>query len=255
MRILHLDIETAPKRAYVWGLWKQNVGTNQIISDWYMLTWSAKWDGEEQVYGERLSATQAVKEDDKALLLSLRDLLEEADVVVGHNGDKFDVPSINTRFVVNGITPPTPYRTIDTLKVAKRKFKFSSNRLDYIGQVLGVGRKIDTGGFELWEKCITGDENALEEMLNYNKQDVILLEGVYHRMLPFINNHPNHGVVSGGTVCPSCGSEHVIKKGLHHTNISSFQRYKCKDCGAPSRARINLRDKEDMAATLIGVVT
>lgn len=253
MKILSLDIETAPKRAYVWGLWKQNVGTNQIISDWYMLTWSAKWYGEEEVIGERLTFAEAIKEDDKRLLTNLHELLEEADVVVAHNGKKFDVPSINTRFIINGILPPSPYRQIDTLTVAKRQFKFTSNRLDYIGKMLGVGRKIDTGGFELWERCMQGEDAALEEMLTYNKQDVLLLEAVYTKLRPFISNHPNHNVYTDRPCCPTCGSEHVHKKGKHHTNVSTFQRYKCMSCGAPSRARINERDTAIMKRQLIGV--
>lgn len=251
LKILLLDIETAPKRAYVWGLWKQNVAPKQLISDWFMLTWSAKWYHDDVVYGDRLYADEAIDENDNRILHKLYNLMDEADVVIGHNGDKFDVPSINTRFVVNGINPPSPYRTVDTLKIAKRHFKFSSNRLDYLGEVLGVGRKIDTGGFELWEKCMKGDSKALDDMLTYNKQDVILLQDVYDKLKPFCSIHPSHAATHSGLSCPKCGSHSVQKRGYAYTNISRFQRFVCNDCGSWSRARVNTRTKEEMQNTLL----
>lgn len=255
LKVLHLDIETAPKKAFVWGVWKQNVGHNQMISDWHMISWSAKWDGAEEVFGDVVSREEILEEDDSRIMNSLWYMLDAADVVVGHNGDKFDIPSINTRFIINGMTPPSPYRQVDTLKIAKRKFKFTRNNLDALGDFLGVGRKIDTGGFELWSRCVAGDEEALEEMYSYNRQDVVLLEEVYHKLLPYALPHPSHGVVnpSGKHVCPRCSSENVQKRGYYHTNVSTFQRYKCTDCGSWSRARKNVRTKEEMSTTLLAV--
>lgn len=253
LKVLLLDIETAPKRAFVWGLWKQNVSTNQIISDWFMLTWSAKWLGGETVYGEKLVKEEVLDEDDKRIMYSLWKLMDEADVIVGHNGDKFDIPSINTRFVLNEMSPPSPYRQIDTLKIAKRKFKFSSNRLDYLGQMLGVGRKIDTGGMDLWVRCLKGDEDAMQEMLTYNSQDVLLLEEVYVKLMPFASIHPNHGAAmeSSECSCPKCGSVNIQKRGYAYTNTSRFQRFRCMDCGSWSRGRENKRTKEGMKNTLL----
>lgn len=253
MKILSIDIETAPKRAFVWGMWKQNIGTNQLIDDWFMLTWSAKWLGEDDIIGERLTVSEVTAQDDSRLLASLWPLLDEADVIIAHNGDRFDIPSINTRFIANGIMPPSPYKSIDTLKVAKRKFKFSSNRLDYLGEFLGCGRKLDTGGFELWEQCLLGSEEHLDKMLEYNMQDVQLLEDVYLLLRPFIPAHPNHNIFTEDHCCPSCGSDNVHKRGFYTTNVSKFQRYRCNDCGSWSRARTNVRTKDEMKNTLIGV--
>lgn len=254
LKILLLDIETAPLRSFTWGLWKQNVGLNQIENDWFMLTWSAKWYGKnEKTVGMRLKKEEAIEQDDSRILEKLWKLMDEADVVIGHNGDKFDIPKINTRFIKNGFMPPSPYRTVDTLKIAKRHFRFTSNKLDYLGDFLGVGRKIDTGGFELWERCYKGENKALKEMLDYNLQDVLLLEDVYDKLKPYCSIHPSHAVTSDEECCPKCGSTHVHKRGLVHTNVSTFQRFRCMDCGSWSRGRSNIRSKEAMKNTLAPV--
>lgn len=255
LKILHVDIETAPKKAYVWGLWKQNIAPSQIISDWYMLSWRAKWHHSDVLYGDVLTPKEAMSEDDSSIMAELWDMLDEADVIVGHNVDRFDAPSINTRFLINNLPPPSPYRSVDTLKVAKQKFKFSSNRLDYLGEFLGLGRKIETGGMQLWIDCLNGSEEALQKMFEYNGGDVILLQDVYTKLLPYIPHHPNHNISihSDKHSCTRCGSEDVHKRGYYTTNLSKFQRYKCNGCGAWSRARVNIRTKEEMSKTLMPI--
>jgi DNA polymerase III epsilon subunit-like protein len=255
MKILVLDIETAPKKAYVWGAWKQNISANQLISDWYMLSWSAKWFGDDNIYGEVLTGKEALDENDERIMETLWHMLDEADVIVAHNGDKFDVPSINTRFLVNGYPPPSPYKSIDTLKIAKRKFKFTYNRLDYLGEFLGVGGKLETGGMDLWIACVSGDETALAKMAEYNDRDITLLEDVYVELRPYALPHPNHGVTNPEAeyCCSRCGSENVQKRGYYTTNISKFHKFVCKDCGSWSRARVNIRSKEEMETTLLPI--
>ena len=254
MKILLLDVETAPKLAYVWGLWKQNVAAStQLVSDTFLLTWSAKWYGKKKVYGEKLTSGEVILEDDSRICTMLHELMDEADVVVGHNGDRFDIPTINSRFVLNGMQPPSPYKSIDTLKIAKKHFKFTSNRLDYIGDILGVGRKIDTGGFNLWKRCMHGETKALTEMLKYNKQDVVLLEKVYDKLRPYCSAHPNHNLFSSDSVCPKCGSKHLQARGTAVTSIGRFQRFQCQDCGGWSRGRQNLREADEMKNTLLSI--
>lgn len=254
-KTLLIDIETAPKRGYVWGLWKQNIAPSQLITDWFMLTWSAKWEGSSKIMGQKIHKDDVFTEDDSSIMPRLWELMDEADIVVGHNGDRFDIPSINTRFIMNDLSPASPYRQVDTLKIAKRHFKFTSNRLDYIARALGIGGKIETGGFSLWDRCMLGKSSALSDMLKYNKRDVDLLEKVYQKLKPYAGIHPSVAVESSkkDKKCPRCGSSSIQKKGTYKTNVSVFQRYKCTDCGSWSRGRENLLTKEERCNIIVGV--
>ena len=260
-KILLFDIETAPIEALVWRIWKENVGIEQIGHDWYILCWAAKWLGKREMLGSALPDwPHFYRQDprnDKRVCLGLWDLMNEADAVVAHNGDRFDIAKVNARFIAHELDPPDPYQRIDTLKIAKQVFGFTSNKLDHLGRHLGVGRKIPTGGFELWKGCLDGDEASWEKMVRYNKQDVRLLEDVYLKLRPWSRSHPNWGlyVDSENPVCPKCGGE-VIKKGVEttKTNMSSYQRYRCKDCGAPSRGRTMTMDKDQRSRLLANVM-
>lgn len=240
-KILTFDIETAPHIAYIWRMWKENIGVDQLITPGYMLTWAAKWLGNNKVE----SATML----NQNFLERLWTLLDKADIVIAHNGIKFDVPHCNTFFLLAGMTPPSTYRTIDTLQVARRIFKFPSNRLDGLGEFLGLGRKEKTE-FTLWARCVQGEKKAFKEMQAYNIQDVHLLEAVYLAMRPYMNNHPN--VATYGDVeeisCPACGNTSLVKNGYYRTNVSKFQRYMCATCGNQNiRGRTNLFTKEQRA--------
>lgn len=246
-KILLFDIETAPLRGALWSLWKQTIGMSQVFSDWYMLTWSAKWLGERRIMGEGLHMYRDPY-DDRPIIESLHKLIDEADIVVAHNGDRFDIKKMNTRFIQHGLSPPSPYRTVDTLKVAKRHFAFTSNRLDALGMTLGLGRKLETGGMDLWMRCLEGDKCALRDMLKYNKQDVQLLEDVYLALLPWDKLHPNMGAMLEGeeTVCSKCGSEDLQRRGYSYTQIGKYQRYQCNVCGGWSTGRYNCQTKDKM---------
>ena len=174
-KILVFDIETAPLEASIFqkSIYGKFISNDQILSDWYMLTWSAKWLFEDNVISNRLTGKESVNEDDSRIVKGLWDLLNQSDITVAHNGDRFDTPNMNTRFIVNNLPPTIPYRTIDTLKVAKRQFGFTHNGLDALARALGfdVG-KLDTR-FELWKKCRAGDEESLKYMDEYNQNDVV----------------------------------------------------------------------------------
>lgn len=238
-KILIFDIETAPLRSYTWGVWQQNVAPSQIISDWFMLTWSAKWLFEENVYSDRLTSDEVLREDDKRISKSIWALLNEADIVIAHNAQKFDIKRLNTRFLVNGINPPMPYQVIDTLQHARKRFAVSHNKLDYINEVLGLERKMDTGGFELWAACMEGDDEALQKMEDYNVQDVIILEETYLKLRPWIKPHPNVGlfIEDDVTVCPACGSSHLKWGGTPYaTRVNLYESFRCTDCGSIGRS-------------------
>lgn len=238
-KILLFDIETSPNLGYCWGKWEQNI--IDFKENWYILTFSYKWLGEKKTHVLSLPDFPTYKgnrENDVELVAELWKLFDEADVIIAHNGDSFDIKKANSRFVQHGMTPPTPYKTIDTKKVAKAYFRFDSNKLDDLGQYLGLGRKLDTGGFELWLGCMAGEKKSWDLMCKYNKQDVVLLERVYLALRPWMTNHPNANLTNETTCnCPICGSANVQKRGFAITRVSKRQRLQCLDCGGWSQGQ------------------
>lgn len=226
MNVLMLDIETAPNLAYVWGLWDQNVAINQIVNSGYVLCWSAKWLDNDEVMFDSID-----KSGEISMLKSIHKLLDKADVVVTHNGLKFDLPTLNKEFLIKGFNPPSPYKQVDTLANCRRLYRFESNKLQYVAQQLGIGSKIDHSGFELWVNCMKGDSKAWEEMERYNRQDVVLLEKLYKKILPWIPNHPNVSVYDSTNCCPNCGSGNYQRRGKQISKTNIYKRYQCSDCG------------------------
>lgn len=253
-KILIFDIEISATEAAVWGMWRQNINPEQIISPWFMLTWSAKWLFSDELMSGRLTSKEAKNEDDSRIVKDLWNLLDQADVVVAHNGDSFDIPRMNVRFLVNGLAPTSPYQKIDTLKVAKREFAFLYNKLDELAKVLGLDGKIKTN-FELWSRARKGDDEALKEMEKYNIQDVKLLEEVYLELRPWIKLHPSVALFleKEHAVCPSCGHDHLTQKGTYRTQVSVFDTFQCNSCGAISRSRTNKVSKELKKNLLVSV--
>ena len=243
-KVLLFDIETAPIKAYVWKLWKTDIHQEQVISDWFCLAWSAKWLYSNKIMGEVLTPEEVKAEDDSRIMKSLWELINDADIVISHNGNKFDIPRINSRFIIHGLTPTNPYYSIDTYQIAKRQFGFSSNKLDALASYFNTPHKLETS-FALWEKCMNGDPKALKYMLKYNKQDVEVLEEVYLKLRPWIKSHPNMGNLEGKKMaCANCGSENIsIIEGKYYiTGIGKYNIYRCNDCGAITRGRENIKE-------------
>jgi len=236
-KILLFDIENTPTEAYVWNksVWNTRVMPKQLIEDWFMICWAAKWLDSSEIINSCLTPEEAKNGDDKRVVKGLNRLFDEADMIIAHNGKKFDVPMANTRFLYYKMPIPSPYRIIDTLLMARKAFAVTFNHLDYLGEFLGLGRKKETN-FQLWKDCMAGDKKALDEMQAYNNQDVILLEDVYHAIKGWSKSHPNMNVYQDTEMCCSvCGSENIKQKGNYTTNVNSFASYQCKDCGAYSR--------------------
>jgi len=254
-RVLILDIETAPNIAYVWRYFKENVGAKQVIENGYMLSFAAKWLGEDKIFYHDIE-----HQHEKDMLEYLHPLLDEADITVAHNGDGFDMPHIQGRFLMHGMKPPAPYKQIDTVKVARKEFNFPSNSLEYLSNVLDLdvkkGGHKKFPGFELWLGVLRNDPEAWAEMKEYNIDDIRALEQLYLRFRPFMRFHPNVGVFEDGeeVVCTKCGGKHLQKRGFAHTNVGRFQRYQCNDCGGWSRGRYNLRKKDEMKHIVANVV-
>ncbi len=248
-KILIFDIETAPNLGYIWGMYEQNV--IEFKNEWYMLSFTAKWLGESaKTYAlPDYHNYKPGSENDKELVKQLWKLFDEADIVIAHNGDEFDIKKANARFSYHQLPPPSPYKTVDTKKVAKKYFSFNSNSLNNLGKHLGLGEKIDTGGFKTWKGCMDGDKKSWATMKKYNKQDVILLEKVYLRLLPWMNGHPVLGALqNNGEICPKCGSKHLQKRGIAVTKTGRYVRYQCQGCGGWGRSTTSLKGEKPIVS-------
>jgi RNase_H superfamily len=232
-RILFVDIETAPNLATVWSIWNQNIGTNQLLESSYILCWSAKWKHEKKVM---FDSTR--KSGKSGVVKSIYKLLNEADIVIHYNGRRFDIPVLNREFLLLGLSPPVPYKQIDLYQTVKRKFMFVSNKLAYITEQLGFKGKIATT-HQLWIDCMNNKPEAWRYMERYNKRDVMELEKVYKRLIPWIDQHPNRGLYSDTTkpVCTNCGSNKLQSRGLQHAITRTYKRYQCQACGRWMRSR------------------
>lgn len=234
-KVLIYDIESAPIIATVWGKYEQNFVWS--IQDWYILCFAYKWLGEKKTHVISQTDFKDYKpgsENDLSVVQKLHELFNEADVIVAHNGNSFDQKKSQARMIIHGMEPPAPYKQIDTKLVARKHFNFTSNKLDDLGDYLGLGRKIQTGGYDLWKQCMAGDKKAWKKMQKYNIQDVVLLESIYLKMRPWMNNHPNLGVIDDRPkACNNCSSQRmIIHKKRMISNTGYKMQYQCGDCGA-----------------------
>lgn len=234
MRLLFLDIETAPNLATVWGLYDQNIAINQLIKPGYTLCWAAKWHKENRVM------FSSIMQGRRRMLSRIHRLLSSADAVCHYNGNKFDIPTLQKEFLIANLPPPRPAKQIDLLETAKRRFRLASNKLDFVAKSLGLGTKVHTKGHELWLECMTRNRESFKEMETYNKHDVVLLEKVYDRLLPWIDRHPNLSILHNTFCCPNCGGTRYAKKGFKVQRTGKYQQYQCYSCGR--WFRINLRE-------------
>jgi DNA polymerase elongation subunit (family B) len=225
VKILFLDIETSPNVAHVWGIWQQNVSINQLMESSYTLCWAAKWADESGVMFDSVYQSSP-----KKMIKRIHNLLDHADMVIHYHGSAFDIPTLNKEFLLHGLPPPSPVKELDLLKVVRDKFRFPSNKLDYVAQRLKLGKKYEHEGHSLWVKCMNDEPVAWAEMEEYNKHDVLLLEKLYHVLRPWIKGHLNTALFSGHPRCPTCGSTHYQKRGFSYTGTYQYQRYQCLDC-------------------------
>jgi len=228
-RVLILDIETSPASAFVWGLRDQNIAPGQVIEPSRVLCFAAKWEGDRSVmfYDERSGREHMVEQAWR--------LLDEADIVVGYNHVRFDIPHLQREMVELGYGPPSDWVDIDLLAAVRRRFRFLSNKLGAVTDVLGLGAKDDPGGFDTWRGVLAGDEKAWRRMKRYNKQDVQITENLYDYLKPWLNL-PHAGLFSGKmTACAACGSSKLTPDGISRTKVNAWLRLLCEDCGAHMR--------------------
>jgi hypothetical protein len=238
-RVLYTDLETAPIVAHIWGLRDLNVGINQIIRDPEVIGQGYKWGG---TRGARYASTWD-EGGRQAMLQKAWDLLDEADVVVHYNGDRFDIPWLNGEFARLGMTPPSPFKSLDLYKVVRKNFRFPSYKLDYVAHALLGQRKLATGGHQLWVDCLNGDEKARAKLARYCRRDTALLEPLLEFLRPWLGNQVNFALwseQSGELACQKCGSsEFLIAKGTAYTANRAYPQVWCKPakggCGGWTR--------------------
>lgn len=230
LKLVYIDIENSPNKGFFWdGMYEQNILST--IEYGTLISFSASIEGDPKVYAWSLNDFKRNKK--YQLVKKLHEVMSMADVIVAHNGDKFDIKKANTYFIKYGFKPLPPKKTVDTLKIAKKYFKFNSNKLSELAKYLGIGVKTETGGFKLWEDCMKNKPSAWKLMVKYNKQDVVLLKKVYKKMLPWIENHPHLArLINVYGKCPNCLSERLMKRGFELIGKKLVQRYQCQGCGA-----------------------
>lgn len=233
-KLLFVDIETKPTIAYTWSLFKANIGVNQIIEPGGMICFSACWFGHE----EEMEFYSDWKDGHDRMVLKAWELLDQADAVCHYYGSRFDVPHINSEFLLRGFPPPSPFKQIDLKMAVSKQFRFPSNKLQFVSQVLGLEGKEEHEGFGLWQKCLDPDhsdhDDALLRMESYNKRDVELLSELYEVLLPWLPNHPNRHLYQDGLGCPTCGAdvEYLYDADYYYTKLSKFKQVRCSMCNS-----------------------
>ena len=255
-RIVTIDIETSPLLVQTWGIWEQNVLLENIKRDWTILSFCAKWmDDDKVIYRDTGGRGVNKVFDDKGLVKELRDILDEADIVIGQNHKSFDIKKINSRILEHKIAPYSPIKVVDTKIVAKKNFAFTSNKLAFMTEKLTKIKKDKHKhfpGMDLWNECMAENPKAWAEMKKYNILDVLATEELYLLMRPWVEGHPNMAVYSEveTPACPKCGSEKIQKRGEAVTQTGRYHRFQCQDCSGWSRSRYVTNTKEKRKSLL-----
>lgn len=201
--ILYFDLEVSKSKFYSYGTHVPSTYLNidDLIQEYYIIAWSASYIGQDKIYSGCVTSEQARMWNDKDILRPLRDLMASADILAGHNVDRYDIKRANTRFLVNGIEPilvncADGKKTYDTLKIARSKFSFESNKLDYISQRLGFRPKDDIRNVD-WLKIVnTGDEATLKKVSKYCRGDVRNGKGILERLMKYSGKKSYYGSVT-----------------------------------------------------------
>lgn len=234
MKVLYYDIETSKILAWVWGMYDQNITYDDVVQDWHIICAAWKWEGESAVH-----SIAAKGKNDKAVVKKLHSLLSSADVIVAHNGDKFDYKKVMARVIELGLDPLPPVTSVDTLKMA-RKAAFTSRKLDDLAAKLNLSRKIrnEPG---LWQKASEGDQEAISKLETYCRGDIPPLEDLYFHLRPHVITQVNYNLYADRPCCPTCKSERMQSRGTRKTKTSAYQSWQCQDCGAWSQSTPRLK--------------
>lgn len=233
-KILLYDIESSPDLGYSWGKYEVNI--IEFKKQWEILSFAYKWLEEDTVHC--IARPHYKDKTEVSLVKDIWKLFDEADILIAHNGNSFDHKKCRAKFVEHGLKPPSLSKTVDTKLIAKQAFNFNSNSLNDLGVTLKLGKKLETGGFQLWLDCMAGKKKAWKQMIAYNKQDVVLLEKVYLKLRAWSPNHPNLAVWQDRVGCPRCLSTKTHINGYYPTNTNRMRRWRCQECGHGYSSRI-----------------
>lgn len=231
------DIETSPNLVYSWGLFDQQIGINQIVEPQDILCFAATEVGSNKIQ------SSAAWDDYEVMLERLWKMMDAADYVVGYNQIGFDDKHVKGAFARAGMPPPSPYRSIDLLRVVKKNFRFPSNKLAYVCEALGLDLKADPGGFATWKAILDPShpdrEAAQRRMIRYCRQDCKVTAQLFARLLPWIDglNVPLYSEEDDVPVaCTRCGSDRIQQRGWAYTTTTRYKRMVCMDCGGWMRS-------------------
>lgn len=231
-RLLVIDLETRPMESRHWGLWGQNIGINQIERPDGLLCFAAQFVGERKVHFHSQWG-----DGERGMVRAAHRLLDEADVVIGWNSQRFDVPWLQRCFAEHDLPEPSPFKQLDLMRAAKKKFRLPSFKLEFVARWLGVGSKLRTGGFDLWQDVLRGDELARAKMRRYNIQDTKLTGQVYEKLrAKGWVSPPLNAALHSEHCCPHCGSEKLQARGYEETLTRRYKRWQCKSCKRWSRS-------------------
>ncbi len=246
-KILLFDIENSYLKLASWGIHKQHINKGQILQDWHLLSWSAMWLYDDVVFSDVLTSKEAVNQNDKRITQSLWELFDDADILIGYNSNQHDIPKSQTRFLIHQLPEPRYFQSIDVYTTIANRFSMTSNSMDYVNYTLGLDRKREHEGLNLWTRCMAGEKLALDEMELYNRQDIVSLHSMYMRIRPWIRNHPNIGLYHNeeGCVCKYCGSQDLSwSENSSPINSGIYKSFRCNNCTGIGRSRVNLMTKE-----------
>lgn len=234
MRTLYIDIETAPAVAYIWDLKTRYVPISQVAEDGYILCFAYRWEDEDEV-----GFWSIWDQGHDAMVEAAHELLSEADHVVTYNGNSFDLPRLNSEFLVSRLGPPEPYHHTDLYLAVSKKFRVLSKSMNHMLKKLDIGSKLEHKGFELWTNCMAGVKEDQRLMEDYNIQDVAVMQELYEVMYPWLDNVPNKALWMEPSAKPKCrcGSEDLRFKGYKRTKVLTYKQYHCNDCGSWMRER------------------
>lgn len=237
-KVVLWDIETLPMVTATFSLYPDSINHDNILQDWSIICAAWKYLGQKTIYSTAISDDpkrfKKNVSDDYLVVKRLREVFEDADIIIGHNSKKFDTKKLNARLIFHGLEPlPSGIQQVDTLTEVKKVAAFSSNRLDYLGKHLLGGGKLETSK-GLWLRILKGDMRAVREMVTYNKGDVTVLEELYNKLLPYMKTHPHLGAIQGShkdSSCPRCGSDNLINNQIRYSaaGVKKLQK-QCSDC-------------------------